>query len=458
MPMWKGRFTQDTASSVISFTQSLDLDWRLAPWDIRGSIAHARMLGEVGLLDPEEVSAIVGGLEEILGEIRDGVLLPDPKLEDVHMNVEARLIQKIGNVGAKLHTGRSRNDQVATTMRLYLRDRLAGISEGISRLIRVLADRAEGDVEVLLPGYTHLQQAQPISLGHFWAAYAQAFLRDRRRLAIALQDMEECPLGAGALAGSTLPLDRRRSAELLGFVGPTENSLDTVAQRDYQISCHEVAVRFGLHASRLAEDLILYATAEFGFLRLPDAYCTGSSMMPQKKNPDVLELIRGKAALALGRYVDLAVLLKGLPMTYNRDLQEDKRGLFESLDAVEAVLSVLPGLLEGIQVDRDRADAGFQDGMLLATDVAEYLVCRGVPFRIAHERVGRTVRWCLERDRPLTSLSAEEWRELVPEAEADLLPLLDPRVSVARRVTFGGTAFSEVRRQVERIRQELRDS
>jgi argininosuccinate lyase len=413
------------------------------------------MLGKVGLLTGEETDRIVSGLEEILEEIRRGTFTPDPALEDVHMNIEARLTEKIGEAGAKLHTGRSRNDQVATTMRLYLRDRLADLESQVGVLIGVLADRAERDLPVVVPGYTHLQQAQPISMGHYWAAYAQAFLRDLRRLGLAREDLDECPLGAGALAGSTLPLDRALSAELLGFSRPTENSLDSIAQRDYQISCHEFAVRFCLHSSRLAEDLILYATTEFGFVRLPDAYCTGSSMMPQKKNPDVLELIRGKAALAVGRYVDLAVLLKGLPSTYDRDLQDDKRGLFESLDTVEAILSVLPGLLSGIEIDEKRAGKGLEDGLLLATDVAEYLVQKGIPFRRAHERVGRTVRYCVEGAIPLHRLTLPQWRELIPEVEEDLLPLLDPRVSVERRRTYGGTAFEEVLRQIGTIREAL---
>lgn len=453
--MWKGRFREETDVRVQEFTQSLDLDWRLAPWDLRGSEAHARMLVRTGILTPEEGETIHQGLETLRRELEAGELAPRVELEDVHMNLEARLTELVGPVGAKLHTGRSRNDQVAVTLRLYLRDRLEGMVGALRGLLEQLLLQAERHEDVLIPGYTHLQQAQPIRLGHYWMAHFWSFLQDARRLDFARESLALCPLGAGALAGSTLPLDRHATSWELGFQGPTQNSMETVGQRDSLLDIHAFCLGVALHASRLAEDLILYATQEFGWLRLSDGFCTGSSMMPQKKNPDVLELIRGKTGGVLGRLVDLATSLKGLPMTYNRDLQEDKRGLFASLDGVEQVLEILPPLLDGIAIDEDRALAGFRDGLALATDVAEYLVVRGVPFRLAHEKVGKLVHWCLESRRDLPSLSLAEWQSLIPEVEEDLLPLLDLRVSVDRRKTFGGTGISELRRQRAAGRRSL---
>lgn len=447
--MWKGRFKADTDDLVKDFTQSLDLDWRLAEDDIRGSLAHARMLEAVGVISRDDLELIERGLEEILEEIRAGEFVPDPSLEDVHMNVEARLTAKVGPSGAKLHSGRSRNDQVATAVRLYLRRRLGDLKVALGDLLRALLELSGEHEDVVVPGYTHLQQAQPISLGHYWMSHFWAFMRDARRLDFALGSLALCPLGSGALAGSTLPLDRFMTARELGFEGPTENSLDTVAQRDVLLDVHYLCVSLALHWSRLCEDLIVYASREFGWMDLPDEFCTGSSMMPQKKNPDVLELSRGKASGVLGRFVDLACMLKGLPLTYNRDLQEDKRGLFQSLDVTHQVLRVLSALLRRVRVDQSRAARAFEDGLALATDVAEYLVVKGVPFREAHEEVGRLVRWCVDHGRGLNSLGLDEIISFIPEAGEDLLPLLDVKVSVDRRRTYGGTSRDEVRRQRE---------
>jgi argininosuccinate lyase len=453
--VWKGRFTAETADVVLRFSQSLDLDWRLARCDIIGSIAHARMLGRVGLLSEEESSALEKGLRQVAQEIESGTFEPRIDLEDVHMNIEARLTAILGPLGARLHMGRSRNDQVATTLRLYLRETLMRIGFQLAELMEVLLKLSDRDEGVLVPGYTHLQQAQPISMGHYWLSHFQAFLRDARRLRFAMDSLNECPLGSGALAGSTLPLDRAYTAEILGFPKPTENSLDTVGQRDYLLDIHGFCAVFGIHASRLSEDLILYSSQEFGWIRLPDAFCTGSSMMPQKKNPDVLELVRGRTGQFVGHLVDLLVNLKGLPSTYDRDLQEDKRGLWESLDLMESVFSVLVPLLERVEVDENRSRAGFENGLLLATDVAEYLVLKGVPFRLAHEKVGKAVAWCIRENRSLSALTAEEWKALLPEAEEDLPPLLDARVSVSRRQTYGGTGFEQVASQRARGKEEL---
>lgn len=452
--MWKGRFEEDTAPVVQRFSQSLDLDWRMAEHDVRGSIAHVRMLGAAGLLEPGEALKIEQGLRRVQDEVRSGRFVPSESLEDVHMNVEDRLTE-IEPAGARLHTGRSRNDQTATTVRLYLRDRLLSLEESLLVLLDVLLDRAERHRPVIVSGYTHLQQAQPISLGHYWMAWFEAFLRDCGRLEFALDALNECPLGAGALAGSTLPLDREMTSRLLGFDRPTRNSLDTVAQRDYMADYHHFAALFIVHVSRLAEDLIIWSTQEYGWLKLPDAFCTGSSMMPQKKNPDVLELVRGRTGQVLGHMMDLLVTLKGLPMTYDRDLQEDKRGLWASIETVEAVLGVLAPMLARTEVDEAAARAGLEKGFALATDVAEYLVMKGVPFRDAHWKVGRLVKHCIDQRLRLEDLTLEAWREQIPEVEPDILELLSLEASVGRRNTYGGTGFEQVALRIAEGRERL---
>ena len=446
--MWKGRFKEDMAQVVLGFNQSLDLDWRMAKHDIEGSLAHVRMLGATGLLPSGEAAKIEAGLRRVLQEVQDGTFQPSEALEDVHMNVEDRLTA-LEPAGARLHTGRSRNDQAATTTRLYLRDRLLALEETLHEFLAVLLDRAEHHQKVIVSGYTHLQQAQPISLGHYWMAWFEGFARDCSRLDFALDALNECPLGAGALAGSTLPLDREMTSRLLGFDHPTRNSLDTVAQRDYIADYHHFAALFAVHVSRLAEDLIIWSTQEYGWLKLPDAFCTGSSMMPQKKNPDMLELSRGKAGQILGYTMGLLVTMKGLPMTYDRDLQEDKRGLWASLDMVESLLRVLTPLLARTEVDEKLARTGLEKGFALATDVAEYLVQKGIPFREAHWKVGRLVGWCVEQGLHFRDLSLEQWREHIPEVGEDLLKLLTLEASVARRNTYGGTGFDQVAHQIK---------
>ena len=447
--MWKGRFAQDTNEAVVNFTQSLDLDWRMALADIRGSIAHVRMLGAVGLLCADDALTIEENLKAIAEEVKRGEFIPKVSLEDVHMNIESRLIERCGAAGARLHMGRSRNDQVNTTVRLYLRKELLGVWSGLRELIFVLTAKAEAHAEIVVPGYTHVQQAQPISMGQFWMAHTQAFLRDAKRLFEAYDAVDECPLGSGALAGSTLPLDREFTCRDLGFSRMTANSMDSVAHRDHFMDILYFAAVFGGHVSRLCEDLIIYFTTEFGWVKLPDAFCTGSSIMPQKKNPDVLEILRGKAGQMNGALMDLLTMTKGIPLTYNRDLQDDKRALFNTLDCLQSIFSVLPALIKEVEVDEAAANKGFADGLILATDVAEYLVLQGVPFRNAHEKVGHIVRWCIENKKPLHTLTIEEWQSNIPEVKEDLLPLLTPRKSMERRLTFGGTAPSQVRRQIE---------
>jgi argininosuccinate lyase len=447
--MWTGRFSQDMSGVVCRFTQSIDLDWRTVQCDIRGSIAHVRMLGRVGLLDAGEAGAIEAELLRIGKEAASGDFVPKESLEDVHMNVEALLTERLGDVGAKLHTGRSRNDQANTTVRLALRREILDIWAMMRPLLETLLDNAKRHAGAIIPGYTHLQQAQPITMGHFWMAHFQAFVRDARRLLDAYESADECPLGSGALAGSTLPIDREFTARDLGFSGICENSMDAVGQRDHIIAFHYFASLFGVHVSRLSEDLIIYFSSEFGWVKLPDAFCTGSSMMPQKKNPDVLEILRGKSGQLTGGLVDALSLMKGTPLAFNRDFQEDKRSLWRTCDTLKSMLEVLVPLLAEVEVDTERAARGFGDGFIYATDVAERLVERGVPFRKSHEIVGRIVGWCIERKKSLSSLTPEEWSELAPQAGADVASLLTPENSVSRRNTFGGTSPAQVRLRAE---------
>ncbi|MDR1885781.1 MAG: argininosuccinate lyase [Synergistaceae bacterium] len=451
--MWKGRFSQDVNEVVRRFTQSLDLDWRTVQADIRGSIAHARALLRARLLTPGEASDIERELVKIAGEAARGEFVPDESLEDVHMNVESLLTSRLGDTGAKLHTGRSRNDQSATSVRLALRDEIIGIGNMLASLLETLLERAARHIDVVVPGYTHLQQAQPISMGQFWMAHFQAFSRDASRLLRAYESSDECPLGCGALAGSTLPIDREFSAGDLGFSGISQNSVDAVASRDHIVDFHHFASLFGVHASRLSEDLIIYFSSEFGWVKLPDAFCTGSSMMPQKKNPDVLEIVRGKCGQLVGAHVDALVMLKGTPSSFDRDFQEDKRALWCSCDAVRAMLEVMPPLLANVEVDAERAGRGFRDGFIFATDAAEHLVERGVPFRKSHEIVGGVVKWCIANNRSLTSLSPQEWRKFAPQAGDELPSLLTPENSVSRRKTPGGTSPEQVRLQIDRGRK-----
>jgi argininosuccinate lyase len=446
--MWKGRFSEDTDEIAARFTQSLDLDWRTAPDDIRGSVAHVRMLARVGLISSGEAETIESELVKIAGEIERGEFVPSESLEDVHMNVESSLIERTGDAGAKLHTGRSRNDQSNTSVRLALRREILKIWDMMKRLLEVLLERASAHAEKIVPGYTHLQQAQVITMGQFWMAHFQAFARDARRLLAAYDAANESPLGCGALAGSTLPLDREFTKNDLGFARLCENSMDAVASRDHIADFHYFAAMFGVHASRIAEDLIVYFTSEFGWARLPDAFCTGSSMMPQKKNPDVLELLRGKAGQLFGGLADILSIMKGTPMTFNRDFQEDKRSLWRTCDALEGMLEVMPPMFARVEVNEEAAERGFADGFIFATDVAEHLVARGTPFRKSHEIVGRAVRWCIENKRAMTSLTPEEWRELAPRAGEELPSLLTPRLSAERRDTAGGTSPRQVRIQI----------
>jgi len=457
--MWKGRFDKDTAKIMLEFSQSLDCDWELAEWDIIGSIAHAEMLNKIGVIDDDELIAIKSGLISVRDEILTGKYIPSIELEDVHMNIESRLTEKIGAAGAKLHTGRSRNDQIATTLRLYMREQLSEIKNKMVSMLECLLERAESHYSVIVPGYTHLQQAQPITMGHYWLAHFEAFSRDLLRLTAAFNSTNECPLGAGALAGSTLPLDRESVSKMLGFTAPTSNSLDTVASRDYIADYHHFAALFSVHVSRLAEDFVIYTSQEFGWLILDGAFCTGSSMMPQKKNPDAAELLRGKTGQIIGHALDLLITLKGLPMTYDRDLQEDKRGLLASMNTIKLMLSILIPLLSSVEVDEKLAGSSLEkgNGFVLATDIAEYLVLKGVPFRDAHWKVGKLVRFCADNNKTLSGLTIDEWREYIPETEEDIFDKISLEASVKSRKTIGGTCPESVLSQVLLGRSKLEE-
>ena len=402
--MWKGRFSQDTSSLVEQFGESISYDWRLYPHDVAGSIAHARAQLKAGLLTEEEFSSIEKGLREIESDITAGKFEFRTSLEDIHMNIESELTKRIGPAGAKLHTARSRNDQVATDTRLYCRTEIGLLIDMVTGLQKSLLNRAEKYAATLIPGYTHLQRGQPVTAGHHLLAYVEMLERDKSRLIDCGKRLNVSPLGSGALAGSTINLDRRAIAEELGFDGVTRNSMDAIADRDYIAELLFAISLCGVHLSRLSEDLILWCTSEFGFASLSDAHTTGSSLMPQKKNPDVCEITRGKTGRLTGNLVNILVAVKGLPLTYNRDLQEDKPPLFDSIDTLRLVLAVNTEMILAMELREDKCRAAASDPMLLATDLADYLVKKGVPFRHAHELVGKAVAEAIATSTPLDQL------------------------------------------------------
>jgi argininosuccinate lyase len=452
---WGGRFSGTTDPTVERFSASVHFDRALARYDIRGSIAHARMLGAQGLVPTTEVDALVAGLEKIAGEIEAGDFPFDPALEDIHMNIEARLREQVGPAAGRLHTGRSRNDQIATDLALYLRDAARAARMGLLDLRRVLVERAAEHLDTVLPGYTHLQRAQPVRLAHHWLAFVEVLDRDAGRFADAERRLDACPLGAGALAGSTLPLDRDATARALGFSRPTRNSMDTVSSRDVALEVMADTAITMINLSRLAEELVIWSSSEFGFVELADAYSTGSSLMPQKKNPDVPELVRGKSGRAVGNLVSLLTTMKGLPLTYNRDMQEDKEPLFDSMATLRDSLEVMAGAIATLRVDSARMAEAASDPMLLATDLAETLVREGVPFREAHETVGRIVAHCVEGGRDLRSLSHETLREFHGAFPAGADELLDIEHSFEQRSLVGGTARATVEQALAAARERL---
>jgi argininosuccinate lyase len=449
--LWGGRFAEGPAPAVEAFTASIDLDRRLYRHDIRGSIAHAEMLARQGIISRRDARRIVQGLRAIEGEIERGRFRFSPADEDIHMSIERRLIEKIGPAGAKLHAARSRNDQVALDLRLYLREEIGAVLGALARLRRSIARLAKRSLGVVVPGYTHLQRAQPVLLAHHWLAYVEMLERDRSRFEDCLARVDVLPLGAGALSGTSLPIDRAYVARRLGFRRLSKNSIDAVSDRDFAIEFVAACAILFVHLSRLAEELILWSSAEFGFIELPDRYCTGSSMMPQKKNPDVPELVRGKAGRVFGHLQALLTMMKGLPLAYNRDLQEDKAPLFDTVDTVKATLAVCAEMVEGIRIRADRMAAAARDGFMNATDLAEYLVGRGVPFRAAHRLVGRIVRRCLERGCRIEELPLRELRRFSPRIGPDVYGFLSVEAMLRRRRAPGGTAPANVRRRLKEL-------
>jgi argininosuccinate lyase len=452
---WSGRFRQKTAKVVERFTESVSFDHRLWRYDIKGSIAHARMLARKGIISRSDEEKIVKGLKEIAQEIEEGRFQWRQELEDVHMNIESALIERIGPTGGKLHTARSRNDQIALDLRLYLREEIKNIINLIKKLQRQLLNISEKHLETIMPGYTHLQRAQPVTLGHHMLAYVEMFQRDRERLSDSIKRVNTLPLGACAIAGTTLPIDRAYLAKLLGFDSISENSMDAVSDRDFILEFLSTSAIIMMHLSRLAEELILWTTVEFSFVELPDAFTTGSSIMPQKKNPDVLELIRGKTGRVYGALVSLLTTMKALPLTYNRDMQEDKEPLFDTVDTLKECLEILIQMLPKVKFNTERMIKTAPEGFSLATDLAEYLVKKGMPFRESHETVGKIVRYAMDKGVNLDSLSLDELQRFSSKIEEDVYGYIELRRAVSARISRGGTSPAEIKRQIKRWKKLL---
>jgi len=450
--LWGGRFTQPTDKFVEEFTASIGFEQRLGNYDIQGSKAHAEMLGRQGIIAVEEAEQIIAGLDAILSEIETGKMEFSVALEDIHMNVEARLIERIGAVGGKLHTGRSRNDQVAVDIRLYLRDEIDTLLDYLNKLENSLIQQAEQNLDVIMPGYTHLQTAQPVLYSHHMLAYREMIARDCSRLRDLRVRFNYMPLGAGALAGTTFPIDREWVAGQLGFDGVTRNSLDSVSDRDFAIEFCSFAGILMMHLSRLSEELILWSSADFNFIELSDSFCTGSSIMPQKKNPDVPELVRGKTGRVYGNLISLLTLMKALPLAYNKDMQEDKEPLFDTIDTVKGSLKIFADMIAEIKVKGDNMRVAAARGFSTATDVADYCVRKGLPFRQAHEVVGKTVRYCVETGKDIPELSLAEFKEFSDLIEADIYDFVTLEASVNARKATGGTAREAVERELARLK------
>ena len=453
--LWGGRFSEATDSFIERFTASVGFDVRLYRQDIAGSIAHATMLGETGVLSEAETRQIIEGLETIRGEIEQGGFSWSVELEDVHMNIEAALTERIGEVGKKLHTGRSRNDQVATDLRLYVRDEIDAIRVLLRKLQSALVDLAEREADTVMPGFTHLQSAQPVTFGHHMLAWYEMLARDDARLADCRKRVNISPLGAAALAGTGFPIDRARTAELLGFNAPAANSLDAVSDRDFAIELAAAGSLIMMHLSRMGEELVLWMSAGFGFIDLPDRFCTGSSIMPQKKNPDVPELVRGKSGRVFGHLLSLLTLMKSQPLAYNKDNQEDKEPVFDLLDTLRDCLFAFGELAPAIVCNRDAMREAAARDCATATDLADYLVGKGLAFRDAHEITGRAVAHALGQGKELHELGLDEFAGFSPLIEADVFQALTVEGSVAARDHFGGTAPVQVRRAAARARQAL---
>lgn len=452
---WGGRFSEPVDAFVARFTASVEFDQRMAKQDIQGSIAHGKMLASVGVLTEEERDQIIQGLTEIEGEIARGEFEWSIELEDVHMNIEARLTQKIGITGKKLHTGRSRNDQVATDIRLYLRDEVDFLLEEVSRLQQGILSLAEKEADTIMPGFTHLQTAQPVTFGHHLMAWYEMMQRDYERLVDCRKRINILPLGAAALAGTTYPIDRHMTAELLGFERPTYNSLDSVSDRDFAIEFASTASIIMMHMSRWAEEMVMWASAQFNFIYLPDRFCTGSSIMPQKKNPDVPELVRGKTGRVYGHLMGLLTLMKSQCLAYNKDNQEDKEPLFDTVDTLKGSLRAFADMIPAIESRKENMYEAARRGFSTATDLADYLVRQGVAFRDAHEVVGKAVGYGVKEGKDLSEMTLEELQTFGSMIKADVFEVLTLEGSVAARDHIGGTAPAQVLTAVERAKAEL---
>lgn len=446
--LWGGRFTKQTDKLVYNFNASISFDQKFYKQDIEGSIAHVRMLGKQGILTGEEMQAIVACLKEILADVEAGRLVITDEYEDIHSFVEANLIDRLGDTGKKLHTGRSRNDQVALDMRLYTREELLHVDALLKELLGTILHIMEQNTETIMPGFTHLQKAQPITLAHHMGAYFEMFKRDRLRLHDIYERMNYCPLGSGALAGTTYPLDRAYTAELLGFYGPTLNSMDGVSDRDYLIEFLSACATIMMHLSRFSEEVIIWNSNEYQFVEIDDAYSTGSSIMPQKKNPDIAELVRGKTGRVYGALMSLLTTMKGIPLAYNKDMQEDKEGVFDAIDTTTMCLTLFTGMMDTIVFNKDVMEASAKNGFTNATDVADYLVNHGVPFRDAHSISGRLVLRCIAENKALDDLTLDEYKEECPAFEADIYGAISMKTCVERRLTLGAPGEAVMRQVI----------
>jgi argininosuccinate lyase len=448
--LWGGRFTKETDQLVYNFNASISFDKKFYKQDMKGSMAHVRMLAKQGILTEEERDVILAGIEGILADVESGKLEISHKYEDIHSFVEATLIDRIGEPGKKLHTGRSRNDQVALDMKLYTRDEVQAIDGLVRELLLVLQRLMEENTATIMPGFTHLQKAQPITLAHHLGAYFEMFKRDRERLADIYDRMNYCPLGSGALAGTTYPLDREYTAELLGFAGATLNSMDSVSDRDYLIELLSALSTIMMHLSRFSEEIIIWNTNEYRFVEIDDAYSTGSSIMPQKKNPDIAELVRGKTGRVYGALISLLTTMKGLPLAYNKDMQEDKELTFDAIDTVKGCLALFTGMLDTMKFNRENMEASAKNGFTNATDAADYLVNHGVPFRDAHGIIGRLVLYCIEQDKAIEELSLEELKAVSPVFEEDLYEAVSMETCVNKRLTLGAPGEKMMKQVIAR--------
>jgi argininosuccinate lyase len=455
MKAWDGRFKEGTEPLMERFSASIGFDWVLFPYDIEGSIAYAEMLFRIGILNRKEKDALIKALKEIGAEIETGKLPFSDALEDIHMHIEARLIEKVGDLGKKLHTGRSRNDQVTLDMRLYLKKVLAEIDLRIEQLLAAIIDKADAEKTTMMPGYTHTQRAQVVTFSHYLLAYFYMLKRDRERMKQALGRIDALPLGSGALAGSTIPVDRAFLKERLGFSKLVENSMDAVSDRDFLLDTLFSLTMVMIHLSRLCEDLILFSTEEFGFVSLPDSLCTGSSLMPHKKNPDALELIRGKTSRVIGGLMSLCSLVKGLPLTYNRDLQEDKEPVFHAVATAHDSLALMAMAVSGLMVHRERMKQAVVASFMPAVEMTEYLVLKKIPFREAHQIVGKMVKYCEEKGKRLSGLTREEMRLFSQAFDDDVRGYIDPDNILKSRKTIGGASYAEVKREITREKKYL---